>query len=220
MTIEAILFDKDGTLVDTETKKAESHRLALEEFGVPNGDLWYLNHLGILGPLLSQLQVDEFDLSVSSDEIRKIRKNHYKNITKKGPIPIKQTIDFLKSIPEETYFIGLVTQDFRDSTYNELQVLGLNTFFHTYVTNEDVLPEQSKPHPAPYRLAAKRLYLPPEKCLAIEDNNKGVESAKSAGMYCIAIRMPHNKHMDLTNADLIVDDLSKYSPDTLISLLT
>jgi len=81
------------------------------------------------------------------------------------------------------------------------------TIFQAVVTGDDVT--HKKPHPEPYLTAARKIGAAPERCLVIEDSLTGIQAAKAAGCFCIALRHPYNEHIDFSMADAIVDNLSE-----------
>src|SRR4051794_16157785 len=83
------------------------------------------------------------------------------------------------------------------------------------VVSSDELEGQGKPSPAIYLLTARRLGVPPEKCVVIEDSKNGVLSAKHAGMYCIGLRNGFNDEQDLSAADLTVNSFAELNWDRL-----
>ncbi|MBN1558621.1 HAD family phosphatase, partial [candidate division KSB1 bacterium] len=80
-------------------------------------------------------------------------------------------------------------------------------FFVAIVTGDSVA--RKKPHPEPYLTAAERLGESPRDCLAIEDSISGIQSAKAAGCFCIALRQPYNRHISFAAADRVVKNLAE-----------
>ncbi|MCA1647214.1 MAG: HAD family phosphatase [Chloroflexi bacterium] len=87
-----------------------------------------------------------------------------------------------------------------------LSSMGLANAFEVLVAGDDV--EHGKPQPAIYLLAAERLGVPPERCLAIEDSPNGVQSACAAGMTVLGVRTEYTAHLHLEGATRIVDSLA------------
>jgi len=108
------------------------------------------------------------------------------------------------------YTLALTTSSTFDEMETVMNKLQIGNLFKTIVTAEDV--ERGKPDPEPYLLTAEKLGVNCEDCLVIEDSENGVQSAKSAGMKCIAITNTEKPH-NLQLADRIVD---KYSEITEI----
>ena len=83
-----------------------------------------------------------------------------------------------------------------------LDVLGVRSSFQAVATGDEVA--EGKPHPALYLLAAARLGVAPAACVALEDSPRGVQSAKTAGMRCIAV--PEGE-TDVAGADVVCESL-------------
>jgi HAD superfamily hydrolase (TIGR01509 family) len=89
---------------------------------------------------------------------------------------------------------------------------GLADLFAAIITGEQVV--EPKPAPEPYLLAARMLRRQPAQCLAFEDSGLGVQSAKAAGMFCVAIRNATAlQYQDLSAADLVLSSLDDFSLD-------
>jgi sugar-phosphatase len=96
-----------------------------------------------------------------------------------------------------------------------LDRIGVAEFFHSIVSAENE--PQGKPHPAVYLTAAGKLGVPSAECIAFEDSLPGLQSAKAAGMYCIAVPETHN-HGDprFAAADKILASLEDFQPRWLL----
>lgn len=85
--------------------------------------------------------------------------------------------------------------------------LGLTDFFATIVSHEDV--QRGKPDPEVFLIAAARLGAAPAQCIVFEDSTVGIEAAKRAGMYAIAVQNPYSaKPQDLAQADCLLESLA------------
>lgn len=132
--------------------------------------------------------------------------------------------DNLKTYPEavelirrlhNTYILALTTSSTNNEVETVMTQLDIGGLFKTIVTAEDV--KNGKPDPEPYLLTAQKLGVNCKDCLVIEDSENGVQSAKSAGMKCIAIT--NSEHPDkLQLADRIISRYSKITEPFLQSL--
>ena len=95
---------------------------------------------------------------------------------------LKEALDFVRG---QGWRCGMASSGDRVYIDVALDVLGLRSSFQAVATGDEVA--EGKPHPALYLLAAERLGVPPEDCVALEDSPRGVASAKAAGMRCIAV---------------------------------
>lgn len=119
----------------------------------------------------------------------------------------KEAQDFLRGLKKEGYILGLVTGT-TQAGVAEILPKSLKTLFDCIVTGDQV--KKGKPDPEPYLKAAGIIGLNPKQCLVIENAPLGVESAKRAGMFCIAITTSLPKEY-LKKADLVVDELAELS---------
>jgi sugar-phosphatase len=97
-----------------------------------------------------------------------------------------------------------------------LRLAGVEGDVRAVVATEDV--PRGKPDPAPYLLAAEQLGVPPGECVAFEDSRAGVLSAKAAGMRVVALQRPGAPPQDLSEADLVADDLGGGEVTNLLGL--
>jgi HAD superfamily hydrolase (TIGR01509 family) len=206
--LEAIIFDMGGTLVDIEGLRAEAYKQTLAKYNIPNGDDWYYQHLGFPGKVLSGLAVSDFKLPLAPEEFREDRKEIYTRLLKTSqPQPIHSAIAFLRSISQVRYKLAIATSEHLDDITKYLSDIKLDPMRFSAIVSADEV-ERDKPAPDVYLEAAKRIKVSPANCLAIEDSAAGIRSAKSAGMICAAHKMPHNKYLDLSEADFVVDSFN------------
>jgi HAD superfamily hydrolase (TIGR01509 family) len=111
--------------------------------------------------------------------------------------------------------LGLASSSNRELIDLVLEVSGLTQFFRVTVSSEEVA--RGKPAPDVYLEAARRLELPPERCVAIEDSENGIRSGKAAGMRVVAIPNPHFRPSEeaLALADVTLDSLAELTASTV-----
>ena len=132
---------------------------------------------------------------------QKIFKSYFKRFIFKG------AYEFLVCLKDKGYTLGLVTGSPSEEVGKilPLQILSL---FDALVAGNQV--KKGKPHPEPYLKCAKLLGLTPSRCLVIENAPFGIESAKKAGMFCVALTTSLPKAY-LKKADIVADNLSDIS---------
>jgi sugar-phosphatase len=108
----------------------------------------------------------------------------------------------------ESHPVAIVSGSPRTDLDDAVQRLGIGDRLSFTLAAEDYAP--GKPHPAGYLAAARRLDLPPEKCLVFEDSAAGVRSARDAGMACVALQRDGAPAQDTTGADLVLADLAAF----------
>jgi HAD superfamily hydrolase (TIGR01509 family) len=204
---DAIIFDMDGVLIDSEplhfevlnqVLAADGHALGRaenEEFiGVTNETMWQrlIARRGLLRPMADyQAQFDEILLSVLLEP--------------RDPAP--GVMALVQRGRDLGMRLGVASSSRRMWIDATLRALGLSAAFDTVISGDDV--ERGKPDPQIYLLAAQRLGIAPRRCLAIEDSPHGVQSASAAGMAVLGIRTPYTAHLHLEGAERIVDSLAE-----------
>lgn len=200
---DAILFDLDGTLIDTERLALESGRQAFGHFGHDDAEDLLHRLIGVdmptarsmIGASYPQLDVAALDLHWA---------DAYATAARAG-IPLKAGAADLLADLSPRFGVGLVTSSGRDQAMMKLELTGLTALFHTIITRDDVT--APKPAPAPYLLAATRFGADPARCLVFEDSEPGAESAFAAGMR--VVQVPDVIPATGRFAHHVADDLAK-----------
>ncbi|MFD1902059.1 HAD family hydrolase [Enterococcus termitis] len=203
---EGIIFDMDGVLVDSETFYYQRRKAFLEEYdlsieGLPIQQFVGADMRSLWRPIL---EVNE----THYDEAFLTEKYHHYKI--KHPIDYSDSIEpnakrVLQFLKRKGYKIGLASSSKMDVIQEVLKLGQLTSFFDVIVTGSEL--EKSKPDPKIYEFTAQELGLAPEKCLAIEDSEKGIRSAHDAGATVWALK-DTQFGMDQTLADERLDSLS------------
>lgn len=197
-----IYFDFDGLLADTEPMHMKAFDLAFEKLGIAaksNPEKWVgKSTREILGQVIR-----DTGTNVSLDEIRKVRRNVFRQISSQARLMphAKETLAKLS----EKHALALVTSSGRNEIGPLLDKRGLTSFFEVMVFAEDV--ERLKPFPDLYLKAQEKAET--VGGFAVEDSERGVKAAKSAGLFCIAIPNQYTKNQDLTQADWTFTDLKE-----------
>jgi putative hydrolase of the HAD superfamily len=114
--------------------------------------------------------------------------------------------------------LGVASSSRAASVVPYLHQFGLHGSFSAVITAEDVT--HTKPAPDLYLLAARRLGVHPRTIVAFEDSNRGVQAAKAAGAYCVAVPHVLSRWHDLTAADLHLDSMTLCDLDDLLTRTT
>ncbi|MEK5581436.1 pyrophosphatase PpaX [Paenibacillus sp. FSL P2-0536] len=200
--IECVLFDLDGTIVDTNELIISSFMYALKDNGLaPLTREEIIPHMGTT--LQQQMRVFSGLEDVNGTlekSYRSYNKEHHDELVRSFPL-VKETIEELSS---RGIKLGIVTTKIRPTTIKTLERFDLLKYMDTIVTVNDVT--EPKPHPEPVLTAVKNLGVDPRKTLMIGDSAVDIQSAKAAGVYAVGVSWSLKGE----------DTLRKYDPDFII----
>ncbi len=182
--VEAILWDNDGVLVDTEGLFFESTRRILATIGIPLDLDRFLD--------LSMRQGrSAFDLALESGwpkqqvaELKRQRDLLYSEMLRERTRVLPGVAETLRSLHGRTR-MAVVTSSRRQHFDVMHAGIGLTAYFEFVLAREDY--GKAKPNPEPYLLALERLGMRTENCVAVEDSERGLAAARAAGLRCLVI---------------------------------
>ena len=153
------------------------------------------------------------------DKLLKTKAQGYRQKVELTEIALPENlISFLTQLKEQDIAIGLVTGAIRSEVEYVLQKVELTSFFDLIVAGDDLI--ESKPAPEPYLLAASKLNLVPQECLAIENNPVGITAAKQANIQVVGISNLYPLHMLQRQANWTVDDFLEIELDRVDRVLS
>lgn len=203
--ISAALFDLDGTLVETEELKAVSHARAVVELrpGAPEAEAYsaYADELvghsrkEVATTFVRRFGLEEAARSMADGDEEpwqvfvRVRRGIYEELLADADLLLEKryphNIELLRRMRSEGYPTACATMSHREQVVRVLSTLGLADSFDMISTADDV--RRGKPDPEIDLLVAKKLGLPPEEFLVIEDSAAGIEAAVAAGMNVVAV---------------------------------
>ena len=196
----AILFDHDGTLIDSERVHFSLWQDVLKEYGVTMTEPFYSDVMA--GIPVSQNAVDAvnaFNLPVSPEVLAATKHVRSKAYLNANPFPLMpHAVETLRKCYDSGYQLAIVTGGSRQSVERTLDARGIRHMISVTVAVEDV--EYSKPAPDCYLKAMKMLGREPEQCVAVEDTSHGMQSALAAGAHCVVIPTHYSAQHDFTGA--------------------
>lgn len=179
---DAVLFDLDGTLIDTESLAIDAGLQAFSEHG--HGiTRAFLESLVGTDDTSSEAAFRSALPGIDLDRVNSRYRAIYRELLSQG-VPLKPGVDRLLTALRQP--LAVVTSSGRDSAMNKLGIAGITAHFKRVVTRDDVT--AAKPDPEPYLLAARLLGVSPTRCLAFEDSEPGAEAAHRAG--CMVVQVP------------------------------
>ncbi|MCO5731896.1 HAD family phosphatase [Rhizobium sp. SSA_523] len=185
-SIEAILFDLDGTLVDTMPLHYEAYRRVLGDHGLSLAFEDFLAASGGAARETIPRLVAGRSCSASADEIHAQKVSLAARLFQETP-PRPLPTALLLPVLGRAYPIGLVSSGSRRSVEITLSALNWTDIFRVTVTGSDVT--RGKPDPQGYLQAAEALSVSPDRCLVFEDMDDGVQAAAKAGMAVFDVRL-------------------------------
>jgi beta-phosphoglucomutase len=215
-----VIFDMDGVLVNSNPYHLqkwvdflEQHRVPYDPDALPNQVLGPRSDAIIrffLGPRLSDGEVVRLVEEVE-ERFRRVFRPHAK--------PLPGLAELVAELHDAGIPMAVASSAIAKNVEFMVNVLGFRPYFRCLVTSEDVT--HPKPHPEIYLKTAEKLGVPPALCVTFEDSYVGVESAKRAGMKCVAIAssFPLEELQQKTQADLTVRGFEGLTLDALRRLL-
>lgn len=202
--IRAVCFDLDGLLVDSEPLHFEAQRRALERRGYTYTLEDKLKVTG--GAVRNSVRQIAAKYGIEDvDALYHERIAIFTQLIEHELVLRPGALDLLKRLRSRRVRCIVVTSGERDYLSTVMERFGLDRYFATSITADDVA--RHKPDPEPYRRAAAALRFPPETCLALEDSRNGLLSAKDAGLWCVIVPNAVTMHQDFSLADGLYDSL-------------
>lgn len=203
---KAILFDMDGTLLDSEGFYYNVWKSVLDEYGLSvSMDLWMNTLVGKTDEQAFAFlqQHHGFDIDETLFHARKDERLAAMAPTARVPL-MPGAADLLAYLQGQGTTLALVTSSDRKGATLHLGHHGLIDLFSVIVTRDDV--QRPKPDPEPYLTCMQQLGLPKHECLVLEDSATGARSAKAAGLPCFGVQSHEGIRREL-DVDRVFDDL-------------
>jgi len=205
--LEAVIFDLDGVLVDSEPLHFRASNRVLGELGAEIAETEYRTFIGWGERATWQAWKERFALSPSVEELAaRVRKTTLQEIALGVPI-IEPAVELARRLRDQAMPLALASSSPYDRIEAELRAAGVDEVFAIRVSGED--PEVAHPKPAPdvYLRAAARLGVCAEACVAIEDSAIGALAAHRAGMTVVVVPTALTVDQDFAVADVVLESL-------------
>jgi HAD superfamily hydrolase (TIGR01509 family) len=219
-TLEAVLFDVDGTLIDTEKIQSDAFLHVLKQHGHHETELTEHGTVHVPGETTNGTWArlkDRHNIPLGIEELAAHKRKAALESLQTELNPMDGVIRLFDDLHERNIKIAVVSSAQKERLELIIQGLGLTGHVDEVISANDV--ESVKPAPDPYLMAAKMLGVHTEGCVVIEDAEVGVISAKAAGMKVIAVPNDYTKLMDFSSADMQVESLANISYDELNKLI-
>ena len=214
--IEAVVFDLDGVLIDSEHVWDEARQGLAEERGGrwsenASRDMMGMSSLEWSRYMREEVGIAEPPEEISAEVVRRLERIYRDDL----PL-VEGAVEAVERLAAH-WPLGLASSSNRELIDLVLELSGLARFFAATVSSEEVA--RGKPAPDVYLEAARRLGVRPERCAAVEDSENGILAAKAAGMRVLAIPNPdYPPHAEaLAAADEVLGSLAKLTPDAMVA---
>jgi len=207
--MKAVIFDMDGVVSDTQKYQAETESKLLSKYGINiSPDEITAKYAGVSD---REWFKEMFARAGQPVDIKKIVEEKRKMVFEiaAGHIqPIEGSLTLIKKLKENGFPLAVASASTKSFINLVMKELKLENIFDVLVSATEVV--KGKPAPDIFLLAAEKLGVKPENCVAIEDGIKGMEAAKNAGMRCIGLVKNKNDHFP---ADILVNSLTEVKID-------
>jgi HAD superfamily hydrolase (TIGR01509 family) len=186
--VEAVVFDVDGVLVDSETIWDDARRAIVSEHGGTWPATATRDMMGMSSPEWSNFLHNRLGVELPPDAISSA-------VVARVAAHYEQSLPLLPHAPEAVrrlagrWPLGVASSSNRPIIERFLDASGLRACFAMSVSSEEVA--RGKPAPDVYLEAARRLHVEPDRCVAVEDSTNGIRAAAAAGMATIAVPNAH-----------------------------
>lgn len=207
-TYQALIFDLDGVIIDTESLHTEAKRIAFRKYALPVPEDLYPEFRGRSDQDMADHVVKTFGSpDHSSAEVAGYKHEIFDTLQERI-LPVEGVLEFIRESRMRFEKLAVATSATEKNQRFAFEKFGLWPFFDAVVHAGDL--EHTKPNAEPYVKIAEKLGLPPKACLVIEDSRNGILSAKGAGCKVVAITTTFTR-MELLDAeaDYIVESFKE-----------
>lgn len=214
--VETVVFDFDNVIVDSEpfhfkayekVFSKRGHKLNREQYWKE----WTSKGEGVEG------EIKRHHLDMDPSEIKSEKDPLYSEYCRSGAIIIfPAAIESIRALDKAGYTLAIASGSYQSDIKAIIRANGIENHFTEIIGKDGI--KNKKPHPETYLKACRAVHTSPARCLAIEDAEKGVKSAKGAGMHVILIETDITRQIPIEGADLKLSSINELSY-LLVSLL-
>ena len=219
MPVEAIVFDFDGVIIDTETPDFETWQQEFRAHGVElSRELWS----GYIGSGVGSFDIyrhleELTERALDRDEVGPRRRGRYLDAVDANPL-LPGVTDYLSTARRLGLRVAIASNSTGEWVEGHVERRGLGAYFEAIRTSDDV--EAIKPAPDVYLAALDAVGVPPERAVAVEDSPTGAAAAVAAGLFCVAVPNGMTEEMEFGHVDLRLGSLAEMALPELLGMAT
>ena len=202
--LQAVIWDMDGVLIDSEHIHQETWVIALEKFGLPVYPERLKRSFGMTSEMVVQMMVDGPISEKLVSQICNEKSQLFQKAIQNNMVIIPGVKSWLDSFRNNGVSQAVASSGAPENIEITLGKLRIKDYFEVIVSGKDL---PSKPEPFVFLKTADMLSINPLHCLVIEDSIAGVKAAKAAGMKCTAVATTYPLSA-LDQADIVIENLS------------
>ena len=214
--MKAIIFDMDGVIIDSEPLHYEVEMELLEKLGGKMDKEAHQLFVGTTDYKMWSTLKENFKLKPPVEDIIEMKKDMF--ISRIDEIELMPNfMSLMLSLYNAGYPLAIASSNNRKVVDRIVEKFDLGVYIKFTISGDDV--SKGKPHPEVFLTAAKKMSLVPKNCLVIEDATNGVKAAKAAGMKCVGLDSIPASGQDLSQADLVINNLAKLNLNIIEDML-
>jgi HAD superfamily hydrolase (TIGR01509 family) len=205
-TVDAVIFDMDGVLVDSEPLALEAMREVMARQGVTYTEADNDEFLGRTTIETCRALRARHALEPGEAELARQYLDAMLALIRERPRPQPGVPEVLRAVRADGHRLALASSAEPELIRAHTEALGIGDLFEVAVSAVEM--SRGKPAPDVFLETARRLGVPPARCLVVEDSRNGLLAAKAAGMTCAVVPCTTTRHQDFREADHRLDALS------------
>lgn len=184
--MEAVIFDMDGVIFDSEREVLYSWQIVAQKYGIKEIETVCRKCLGCNYDKTLQIMKEHYGEDFDYETYKKETSRIFHERNDGGKLPLKPgVVELLKVLKQKNYPVALASSTRKAVVEQELQDAKLLEYFDVLVCGDMV--KNSKPSPEIFLTASEKLGVDPEDCFVIEDSFNGIRAAYEAGMYGVMV---------------------------------
>jgi beta-phosphoglucomutase family hydrolase len=205
--IQAVIFDMDGVLVDSEFLHIKAEKKTFSPYGIELSKEEINTYMGMGVKMMLKSLIQKYSLPLTREALFRIHEKNLSEIFQEELKMMPGVMEIISYLKDRKIKLALASSSSLYLINLILQKMHLKSVFDVVLSGEEVA--NGKPFPDIFIKTAELLNVQPDRCVVIEDSKNGVTAAKNAGMLCIGFKSPNSKDQNISRSDYIVDDLIK-----------